>query len=93
MKFLEEGIPPCTKEVLRKAWELRCEELLPGIKNGYYDAFYTVMIACIDDDPEKRPSILDIFLIVRMLYNILKKVTKEPVYDESESIKGFPENN
>ena len=93
MKFLEEGIPPCTKEVLRKAWELRCEELLPGIKNEYYDAFYTVMIACIDDDPEKRPSILDIFLIVRMLYNILKKVTKEPVYDESESIKGFPENN
>ena len=87
MECLAAGIPPCTKEVLRIAWETRCEELLPGIKNAYYDAFYTIMIKCIDDDPEKRPSILSLFLIVQKLYNILLKVTKERVYDESEALK------
>ena len=84
MQYLKAKIPPCTKEVLRKAWEVRCEELLPGIKNHYYDAFYTVMIKCIEDDPEKRPTILSVYLIVQMLYKILKSVTKERVYDESE---------
>ena len=70
--------------MLRVAWETRTEVLLPGIKNAYYDAFYTVMIKCIDDDPDKRPDILPLFLIVKKLYNILLKVTKEDVYDESE---------
>ena len=87
MKFFAAKIPPCTKEVLRIAWETRCEELLPGIKNAYYDAFYTIMIKCIDDDPEKRPDILALFLVVRKLYKCLLKVTKEKVYDESESKK------
>ena len=87
MKCLEAGMIPCTKEVLRKAWELRIEEFLPGIKNKYYDAFYTVMIKCIDEDPKKRPTILEIFLIVKTLYDILKEVTTNSIYDESEAIK------
>ena len=87
MELLDAKIPPCSKEVLRIAWETRCEEFLPGIKNPYYDAFYTIMIKCIDDDPNKRPTILAIFLVVRELYNALLKVTKEKVYDESESLK------
>jgi serine/threonine protein kinase len=87
MELLAAKIPPCSKEVLRIAWERRCEELLPGIKKPYYDAFYTIMIKCIDDDPDKRPIILSIFLVVRELYNALLKVTKEEVYDESESLK------
>ena len=87
MKFFAAKIPPCTKEVLRIAWETRCEELLPGIKKAYYDAFYTIMIKCIDDDPEKKPDILALFLVVRKLYKSLLKVTKEKVYDESESKK------
>ena len=85
--FLAANKIPCTKEVLRVAWETRNEVLLPGIKNAYYDAFYTVMIKCIDDDPDKRPDILPLFLIVQKLYNILLKVVKEDVYDESESKK------
>jgi serine/threonine protein kinase len=84
LAFFDKGMIPCTKEVLRKAWELRCEEFLPGIKNHYYDAFYTIMIKCIDDNPKKRPDIVDIFLIVKMLYEILKKVSKEKIYDESK---------
>ena len=87
MKCLEAGMIPCTKELLRKAWELRIEEFLPGIKNKYYDAFYTVMRKCIDEDPEKRPTILEIFLIVKTLYDILKEETTIPIYDETEAIK------
>ena len=87
MAFLAANKIPCTKEVLRVAWETRNEVLLPGIKNAYYDAFYTVMIKCIDDDPNKRPDILPLFLIVQKLYNILLKVVKEDVYDESEAQK------
>ena len=83
MLFLEEKRIPCTKEVLRKAWELRSEELLPGIRNSYYDAFYTIMVNCIDDDPEKRPPISEIYLIVKMLYEILFKVTRELMEAES----------
>ena len=84
MKFFAMNIPPCTKEVLRLAWAKRDEVLLPGIKNDYYDAFYTIMIRCIDDDPAKRPDIVAIFLVVRKLYKILLSVMKEKVYDESE---------
>ena len=85
--FLAANKIPCTKEVLRVAWETRNEVLLPGIKNAFYDAFYTVMIKCIDDDPDKRPDILPLFLIVQKLYNILLKAVKEDVYGESESKK------
>ena len=88
MELLAAKIPPCSKEVLRIAWENRYEEFLPGIKNPYYDAFYTIMIKCIDDDREKRPDILSLFIVVRQLYKVLLKVSKEKVYDESESLKG-----
>ena len=84
--FFDDNLP-CTKEILRIAWEFRLEEFLPGIKNDFCDAFYTIMIKCIDDDPEKRPSILEIFLSIKDLYDILKEVTKEKIYDESEAIK------
>ena len=77
MQFLKEGKIPCTKEVLRRAWEVRCEELLPGIKNDYCDKFYTIMIKCINDDPRKRPSITDIFPVVKVLYEILLKAAKD----------------
>ena len=87
MQLLEEGIPPCTKEVLQIAWEERDEYFLPGIKNAYYDAFYTIMILCINDDPKKRPDILNLYLTVRKLYSILLNATKEKVYDESEALK------
>ena len=89
MECLEANKIPCTKEVLRLAWETRNEELLPGIKNAYYDAFYTIMIKCIDDDPKERPDIKSLFIIVDQLYKILLEVTKEDVYvyDESESKK------
>ena len=87
MQYLEENKPPCTKEVLRIAWEKRIEALLPGINNGYYDAFYTIMICCINDDPDKRPDILSLFIVVKELYNVLLKVSKEKVYDESEFLK------
>ena len=87
MQLFEEGIIPCTKEVLKLAWEERDEYLLPGIKNAYYDAFYTLMILCIDDDPKKRPDILTLYLSVKKLYSILLNATKEKVYDESEALK------
>ena len=73
--FLKQKKIPCTKEVLRKAWELRCEELLPGIKNDYCDKFYTIMIKCISDSPEKRPDIFQIYSVVKVLYGILIKVS------------------
>ena len=87
LQCLEQNIPPCTKEVLRMAWDKRIEELLPGVNNAYYDAFYTLMILCIDDDPKKRPDIETLFLAVRKLYIILLEAAKEKVYDESEIIK------
>ena len=87
MRLLEEGVPPCTKEVLKLAWEERDEYFLPGIKNAYYDAFYTIMILCINDDPKKRPDILNLYLTVRKLYTILLDATKEDVYDESAALK------
>ena len=68
--FLEQNEIPCTKEVLREAWTQRCEELLPNIKNEYFDKFYTIMIKCISDEPEKRPDISTIYSVVEMLYEI-----------------------
>ena len=87
MQCLEQNKPPCTKEVLRIAWDKRIEALLPGINNAYYDAFYTLMILCIDDNPKKRPDILTLFLTVRKLYLILLDASKEKVHDETEIIK------
>jgi len=75
MIFLKEKKIPCTKEVLRKAWELRIEAFLPGINNAYYDAFYTIMVSCIDDDPDKRPDIFQIYSVVKVLYGIIVKIS------------------
>ena len=77
---------PCTKEILRKAWELRIEELLPGINNAYFDAFYTLMISCIDDDPEKRPSISVIVTIVKKLYEILLDAVEDMNNESNNSL-------
>ena len=87
MQYLEEGIPPCTKEVLKLAWKERNEYFLPGIKNDFCDAFYTLMILCISDDPKRRPDIKTIYLVVRKLYIIMLKVTKDEVIDESGALK------
>ena len=84
--FLQQKKIPCTKEILRKAWELRIEELLPGINNAYFDAFYTLMINCIDDDPEKRPSILVIFTIVKKLYEILLEAADDLNNESNNSL-------
>ena len=54
MEFLDAKMIPCTKEILKIAWAKRIEALLPGIKNPYYDTFYTIMIRCINDDPKKK---------------------------------------
>ena len=83
MIFLKEKKIPCTKEILRKAWDLRIEALLPGINNPYYDAFYTIMVNCISEDPKDRPPLSEICLIVKTLYAILFKVTKDIIEDES----------
>ena len=46
------------------------------------------MIKCIDDEPEKRPSIFDIFTIVESLYEILLKLRKDYIIDVSkDSVK------
>ena len=83
LKCMESRIPPACKEVLRLAWEERNENLLPGINNPIYDAFYTIMISCIDDDPKKRPNILELYLVVKKLYDILLDASSVPIYDES----------
>jgi len=62
---------PFTKEVLRKAYELKEESLLPGIKNPIYEQFYTIMIECIKEDPEERPNIGQVYEIVKLLENAL----------------------
>ena len=84
MRFLEKKMIPCTKEVLRRAWELRIEEFLPGVKNDYYDKFYTIMISCIADDPRKRPPISAIVIIVKKLYEIMLNVTRDLMDEESD---------
>ena len=62
---------PCTKEVLRKAYELKEESLLPGIKNPKYVPFYTIMIECIKENPSERPNIGEVYEIVRLLESAL----------------------
>ena len=69
--FLAKKLIPCTKEVLRIAYVDRIEAFLPGIKNPIYDAFYTIMISCISDNPKYRPSIKEIYDIVKILYEVL----------------------
>ena len=86
--FFKERKIPCTKEILKLAWELKIEEFLPRVNDKFYKFFYSIMIKCIDDDPEKRPSIFDIFTIVESLYEILLKLSKDYILDESkDSIK------
>jgi serine/threonine protein kinase len=62
---------PCTKEVLRKAYELKEESLLPGIKNPIYEQFYGIMIECIKEYPNERPNIGQVFEIVKLLESAL----------------------
>ena len=62
---------PCTKEVLRKAYELKNESLLPGIRNPIYEQFYAIMIECIKEDPEERPNITQVYEIVKLLESTL----------------------
>ena len=62
---------PCTKEVFRKAYELKDESLLPGIKNPIYEQFYGIMIECIKEDPNERPNIGQVFEIVKLLESAL----------------------
>ena len=63
--FFKEKNIPCTKEILRVAWELKLEQFLPGINNRIYDLFYYIMIKCIDDNPEERPSIDEFFQLLK----------------------------
>ena len=58
---------PCTKEVLRKAYELKEESLLPGIRDPIYSGFYAIMIECIKEDPSNRPNIEEVYEIVKLL--------------------------
>ena len=69
--FLAKKLIPCTKEVLRIAYADRIEAFLPGIKNPIYDAFYTIMILCISENPKDRPPITEIYDIVKILYEAL----------------------
>ena len=65
--YLSQGKIPCTKEMLRKAFNLKDEFLLPGIKNPIYNGFYEIMIDCINDDPSDRPNIEEVNAIVDLL--------------------------
>jgi serine/threonine protein kinase len=71
LNYLAQRKIPCTKEVLRKAYELKEESLLPGIKNPIYEQFYAIMIECIKDDPTERPNIEQVFEIVKLLESAL----------------------
>jgi len=62
---------PCTKEVLRKAFELKDEALLPGINDPIYNSFYTIMIECIKEDPDERPNIGQVYETVKILEQAL----------------------
>ena len=62
---------PCTKEVLRKAYEFKDEAFLPGIKNPIYEQFYGIMIECIKEDPSERPNIEQVYEIVKLLESAL----------------------
>ena len=67
LHFLQQKKIPCTKEVLRKAYEIKDESLLPGIKNSYYAEFYSIMIDCIKEEPTERPNIRQVYEIVQLL--------------------------
>ena len=69
--FLAQKKVPCTKEVLRKAYELKDESLLPGINDPIYNEFYHIMIECIKEDPTKRPNIEQVYEIVKFLETAL----------------------
>ncbi len=65
--YLSQGKIPCTKEILRKAFNYKDEFLLPGIKNPIYNGFYEIMVDCINDDPSDRPNIEEVNAIVDLL--------------------------
>ena len=67
LQCLEQKRIPCTKEVLRKAYELKEESLLPGINNSIYNSFYGIMIECIKEEPTERPNIEQVYEIVQIL--------------------------
>ena len=71
LQCLEQKRIPCTKEVLRKAYELKEESLLPGINNPIYEQFYSIMIECIKEEPEERPNIGQVYEIVKLLEKAL----------------------
>ena len=71
LHYLAQGKMPCTKEVVRKAYELKEESLLPGINNPIYNEFYGIMIACIREEPSQRPNIEQVYEIVQMLEGAL----------------------
>jgi len=71
MNYLKQKKIPCTKEVLRKAYEAKDDSLLPGISNPIYEQFYAIMIVCINEDPEERPNIEQVYEIVKLLESAL----------------------
>ena len=71
LHYLAQKKVPCTKEVLRKAYEIKDENLLPGIRNPIYEQFYGIMIECIKEDPEERPNIGEVYEIVKILESTL----------------------
>ena len=71
MHYLKQKKIPCTKEVLRKAYEAKDDFLLPGITNPIYEQFYAIMIVCINEDPEERPNIEQVYEIVKSLESAL----------------------
>ena len=71
LHYLAQRKIPCTKEVLRKAYEVKEESLLPGIKNPIYEQFYGIMIECIREDPTERPNIEQVYEIVKLLESAL----------------------
>ena len=71
LHYLAQKKIPCTKEVLRKAYELKDESFLPGIRDPIYSQFYAIMIECIKDDPTERPNIEQVYEIVKLLEGAL----------------------
>ena len=76
LRILAQKKIPCTKEVLRKAYELKNESLLPGIKNSIYEKFYGIMIECIREEPSERPNIEQVYEIVKLLESALLIIAK-----------------
>ena len=71
LNILKQKKKPCTKEVLRKAYEYKDEVFLPGIKKPIYEQFYGIMIECIREDPSERPNIEQVYKIVKLLESAL----------------------